>query len=174
MVAILHEGKTDKEFFTTILSSFDLPNTQNDIKYYDFKGIDNIFNISHDYYDEIEEENILTSLLIVIDADKNYDNHKQELETLIKNLSFDTIKLDYFIMCDYDNNNGNLESFLLSILDDNQKKCIEKFRDCYEYKLTDKWAYNSFYKQKEHPFDFNHPNFDILKQKLQELFKETN
>jgi hypothetical protein len=174
MVAIIHEGKTDKEFFTTILNAFDLPNTQNDIKYYDFKGIDNIFKISHDYYNEIEEENILTSLLIVIDADKNYDNHKQELETLIKNLSFDTIKLDYFIMCDYDNNNGNLESFLLSILDDNQKKCIEKFRDCYEYKLTDKWAYNSFYKQKEHPFDFNHPNFDILKQKLQKLFKETN
>ena len=55
MVGILHEGKTDKEFFTTLLEIYDLPNRQIDIKYYNFEGIDNIFKVSHEYYDEIEK-----------------------------------------------------------------------------------------------------------------------
>ena len=173
MVGIIHEGKTDREFFTTLLETYNLPNTQNDIKYYNFEGINNIFNISHSYYDEIEKDNILSSILIVIDADEKYDEYDVKLKDLIDNLSFNSIDLDYYIMCD-DDKKGNLESFLLSILDDEQKLCIKKFRDCYKYDLNDKWAYNTFYKQKKYPFNFKHPNFDELKQKLQKLFKEQN
>jgi 5S rRNA maturation endonuclease (ribonuclease M5) len=84
MVGIIHEGKTDREFFTTLLETFNLPNTQNDIKYYNFEGIDNIFKISHSYYDEIEKDNILSSILIVIDADKKHDELKQKLKNLFK------------------------------------------------------------------------------------------
>jgi len=171
MVGIIHEGKTDKEFFTTLLETYNLPDTQNDIKYYNFEGINNIFNINHSYYDEIEKDNILSSILIVIDADKKHDEYDAKLNELIKDLSFNSIEVDYYIMCD-DDKKGNLESFLLSILDDEQKLCIKHFRECYKYDLSDKWAYNTFYKQKKHPFDFNHPNFDELKQKLQNLFNE--
>jgi hypothetical protein len=64
-----------------------------------------------------------------------------------------------------------LESFLLSVLDDEQKECIEEFKKCYKYELSDKWTYNTFYKQKKHPFDFDHPNFQPLKDKLTDLFK---
>ena len=51
------------------------------------------------------------------------------------------------------------------------KEKTNRFRNLREqYELTDKWAYNTFYKQKKHPFDFHHTNFDELKQKLQNLF----
>ncbi len=169
MVGILHEGKTDKEFFTTLLKIYDLPDTQNDIKYYNFEGIDNIFKVNHKHYDEIEKDNILKSILIVIDADKKYKEYNEDLKQLLDNLSFKNVNLDFFIMCD-ENKQGNLESFLLSVLDDEQKKCVQNFRDCYKYDLTDKWAYSTFYKQKKYPFDFNHKNFNDLKQKLQNLF----
>jgi hypothetical protein len=173
MVGIIHEGKTDREFFTALLEAYSLPNTQNDIKYYNFEGVDNIFKISHKYYDEIEKDNILSSILIVIDADEKYDEYDAKLNKLIEDLSFDSIEVDYYIMCD-DDKTGNLESFLLSILDDEQKLCIKQFRECYKYDLSDKWAYKTFYKHKKHPFDFNHPNFNELKQKLQTLFEGIN
>jgi len=59
----------------------------------------------------------------------------------------------------------------LSILDEKQKGCISDFKACYKYELTDKWIYNTFYKQKRYPFDFNHKNFDELKEKLKNLFE---
>ena len=85
-------------------------------------------------------------------------------------MAFD-VSVDYYIMCD-EKKEGHLESFLLSVLEDEQKECIESFRDCYKYELTDKWAYNEFYKQKKYPFDFSHDNFKELKTKLTNLFKE--
>ena len=65
-------------------------------------------------------------------------------------------------MCD-ENKEGNLESFLLSVLDNTQKKCIGLFKDCYKYEINDKLVYNTFYRHKKHPFDFEHTNFNILK-----------
>ena len=169
MVAILHEGKTDKNFFTTLFQSYDLDVNEDKVKYYNFEGIDNIFQVGHSYYDEIESDNIVSKMLIVIDADNNYKEHQEKLEELIGNLDFKSIDIDFFIMSD-ESQEGNLESFLLSVLDDEQKECIKTFRECYSYILNDKWAYNTFYKQKKHPFDFNHENFNILKQKLNNLF----
>ena len=179
MVAILFEGKTDKQFLEQICKSYTLPVDK--IKYFNFKGKDNLFNISNSNYNELEKDiNILekiNAILIVTDADKESDIHpyrgfettKNKLEETIEKLAF-TIPVDYYIMCD-ENKQGNLESFLLSVLDDRQKKCISRFTKCYEYDLNDKWVYNTFYKQKKHPFDFKHQNFDLLKDKLMNLFK---
>ena len=169
MVAILHEGKTDKDFFNNLFQTYNLDVNEDRVKYYNFEGIDNIFQIGHSHYDEIESDNIVSKILIVIDADNNYKGHQQKLEELIENLDFKSINIDFFIMSD-EFQKGNLESFLLSVLDDEQKECIKNFRKCYKYELNDKWTYNTFYKQKKYPFDFNHKNFDILKQKLQTLF----
>lgn len=157
---------------------YNLP--KKEIRYFNFEGKDNIFNLSHKYYDEIEKDvkNLqrIDKILIIVDADNDNDPNphrgfvasKAKLQEIIINLAFD-IPIDYYIMCD-ENKVGNLESFLLSVLDDEQKKCIDSFKNCYKYKLSDKWTYNSFYKQMNHPFDFNHPNFDILKEKLTNLF----
>ena len=180
MVIIAYEGKSDGEFFNTLLDKYNLDKSQ--VLYYEFEGKDNLFDIGHKHYDEIEKKylKIINKILLVVDADnekdpnpnRGYKATKKRLQEIIKDLDFN-VPIDYYIMCD-ENGEGNLESFLLSVLDDEQKECIYKFRECYKYELTDKWAYNTFYKQKKYPFDFSHPNFDKLKQKLKNLFKEDN
>ena len=177
MVIIAYEGKSDREFFDTLLDECNLD--KNRVTYYEFEGKDNIFNIGHSYYDEIEKHlNKIQKILLVVDADndkdpnpnRGYGASEKKLKEIIENLDFD-LPIKYYIMCD-SNREGNLESFLLSVLDDKQKECIAKFRSCYKYELSDKWAYNTFYKQKKYPFDFSHQNFTPLKQKLKWLFDE--
>ena len=180
MVVIAYEGKSDGEFFDSLLDTYNLD--KNKVTYYDFEGKDNLFNISNAYYDEIEGDlDIINKILLVVDADnkkdpnpnRGYDASEKALKKLIEDLSFEDVLIDYYIMCD-ENREGNLESFLLSILEDTQKECIYAFRECYKYELSDKWAYNTFYKQKKEPFNFEHINFKKLKQKLKNLFKEEN
>ena len=179
MVAILFEGKSDGKFFDDILNVYNLPT--NEVIYYNFEGKDNLFNIGHRYYDEIEKDieiGRVEKLFIVVDADnpkdpspnRGYKVTEDKLKETIKDLDFD-IFIDYYIMCD-ENKEGYLESFLLSVLDEKQKKCIEDFKNCFKYELTDKWIYNSFYKHNRYPFNFEHPNFNKLKQKLKNIFKE--
>ena len=174
MVVIAYEGKSDGEFFNSLLKAYELPAAV----YYDFKGKDNILNITHSHYDEIESDlKKISKILLVVDADneidpnpnRGYKASEKALRELIKNLEFD-ISIEYHIMCD-EKKEGNLESFLLSVLDNEQKVCIDNFKECYKYELTDKWAYNTFYKQKKHPFDYQHQNFKVLKEKLINLFK---
>jgi len=178
MVVIAYEGKSDGEFFDILLKDYDLPS--NEVIYYDFEGKDNLFNILHPYYDEIEKKHLnkIDAMLLVVDADnkkdpnpnRGYEASESKLKEVINDLSFD-ITIEYYIMCD-ENQEGYLESFLLSVLQDKEKECIQSFKSCFEYDLSDKWVYNSFYKHNQHPFDLNHPNFDELKQKQKSLFKE--
>lgn len=177
MVAILFEGISDKDFFDSILREYSLP--KENVTFFKFDGKDNIFKISHSNYDYLESDidaGKITKALIVVDADnvkdpnpnRGYTPSENKLKEIIRELEFD-IPINYHIMCD-ENQEGNLESFLLSVLEDEQKECIEKFRHCYKYDLTDKWAYNTFYKHKQYPFDYNHTNFQPLKKTLTELF----
>lgn len=177
MVAILFEGKTDHDFLTSLLETYALP--RDNVSFKEFEGKDNIFNIAHEHYVYLENEieaGKIDKILIVVDADNDKDPNpcrgfgasKAKLEETIENLSF-TVPVDYYIMCD-ESKEGNLESFLLSVLDDEQKECVKRFKECYSYDLSDKWTYNTFYKQMRHPFDYHHPNFNNLKEKLQTLF----
>ncbi len=177
MVIIITEGKTDIEFVDDFIKSvLEIPRERYEFK--NFEGKDNIFQVSHPIYDEIEKElDIVDAIFICVDADdpsdpspiRGYNETEDALKRLKDDLGFD-VPIDYYIFCD-ENREGFLESFLLSFLDDEQKACIQNFRECYKYELSDKWTYNSFYKQKQHPFDFSHPNFNDLKQKLTNLFK---
>lgn len=177
MVAILFEGVSDENFFNSILDEYKLP--KEEVTFLNFEGKDNIFNISHKNYNDLETDidaGKITKAIIVVDADnkkdpnpnRGFEASKAKLKETINDLSF-PITIDYYIMCD-ENKGGNLESFLLSVLEDEQKECISKFRDCYKHKLSDKWAYNTFYKQKNEPFNFQHQNFNLLKEKLKNLF----
>lgn len=178
MVAILFEGVSDENFFNSILDEYELP--KNEVVFLRFDGKDNIFKLSHKNYNDLETDidaERITKAIIVVDADNEKDPNpnrgfkasKTKLEEIINDLDF-SIPIDYFIMCD-ENKEGNLESFLLSVLEDEQKECISKFRTCYKYELSDKWAYNTFYKQKREPFNFHHTNFNLLREKLENLFK---
>ena len=177
MVVIAFEGKSDAEFLDSLFAEYNLPRDK--VIYYSFDDKDNLFNIAHKYYDEIEEDiQKIDKMLIIADADnendpnpnRGFDASELKLKEIIDTLDFD-ISIDYHIMCGNDKE-GHLESFLLSVLDNEQKECINKFKECYKYELTDKWVYNTFYKQKKHPFDYNHPYFNELKQKLINLFKK--
>ena len=178
MVAILFEGKTDVTFFDTLVSHYQLDKDQ--VVYKNFEGKDNIFNLMHENYNFLEEsikQERITSLLIIVDADnpkdpspcRGYQETLTKLNTLKEDLNF-SIPVNFYIMCDK-NQQGYLESFLLSVLDNTQKECIDTFKDCFQYELSDKWVYNSFYKHHQHPFDFSHENFNELKEKLQNLFE---
>lgn len=178
MVAILFEGKSDNEFFDSLLDEYGLD--KNQVVFKNFEGKDNLFNISHKHYNGIETDinaGKIDRVLLVVDADnendpnpnRGYAASEKKLQEIIENLGFQ-VPVQYHIMCD-EKQEGNLESFLLSVLDEEQKKCVNTFKECYKYELTDKWAYNTFYKQKKHPFDFSHPNFNDLKSKLINLFE---
>jgi len=177
MVAILFEGKSDEKILNQICEAYNLPKEQ--IKYLNFKGKDNIFNLNHQYYNRIEDElDIIDKIFIAVDADdpkdscptRGYTQTEEKLQELISDLNFD-LMIDYFIFSDESKQKGYLESFLLSVLDEQQQKCINNFQNCYRYELSDKWVFNTFYKQKSHPFDYEHPNFNELKTKLKNLFE---
>lgn len=163
---IAYEGKTDKDFLEDFLKFCELKREA--VTFYNFEGKGNFFNTSYREYDTIKKSlNIITKILLIVDADKEYKHTEEKLKKVIKDLDFN-IDIDYYIMCD-ENQEGNLESFLLSVLDDKQKKCINELNECYE--LTDKWVYNSLYKQKKYSCNFSHSNFNDLKKKLKNLYK---
>jgi len=180
MVVIIVEGKTDSEFLQDFIENqFEIERN-----IYDFKGLkgkDYIFSL-HDnsMYDKIENKlDIIEKILIAVDADdpkdtceiRGYEVTESKLSDLIKKLEY-SIPIDYFIFSDKAKERGYLESFMLSVLDEDQKKCVNEFKMCYKYELTDKWVFNTFYKQRNHPFDYNHSNFAELRKKLTNLFKE--
>lgn len=181
MVTIIVEGKTDSEFLIDFINK-NFPNISRekyDIKI--FEGKDKIFQLNYHIYDEIEEfvkNDITEKILICVDADdpkddcpvRGYNKTKQKLNTLIKGLDFNIV-IDYFIFSDEENKSGYLESFLLSVLDEEQKNCIKNFRECFRYDLKDKFVFNTFYKQNSYSFDYSHSNFNKLKEKLKNLFK---
>jgi len=139
VVIIAFEGKTDKEFLNSLLDTYELPH--NEVTYFNFEGKDNILNVSHSYYDEIEKNyiNKIDNMLIVVDADnradpnpnRGYEASEIALNQLIADLGFD-VKIQYHIMCD-ENREGHLESFLLSVLNEEQKECFKKFKECYTF-----------------------------------------
>ena len=140
MVAILYEGKSDGQFFNDLLEKYALPKSK--VVYYDFQGKDNLFNISHIFYNEIEEDiksGRIQKILIIADADnpkdpnphRGYEATKSKLQEIINNLDF-SVPIEYYIMCD-ETQQGYLESFLLSVLDNKQKMCIEDFKNCFKY-----------------------------------------
>ncbi len=72
MVVIAFEGKSDGEFFDKLLDEYSLD--KNEVTYYDFDGKDNLFNLNHKYYDEIENDlPIIERILLVADADNETD-----------------------------------------------------------------------------------------------------
>jgi len=100
MVALIHEGKTDKDFFDNILKSYSLPSTEDKIKFLNFEGINNIFQVGNKNYDDLEKEidiGKIDKLLFVIDADFKYEEHLKKLKETIEDLEF-RIPVDFFIM----------------------------------------------------------------------------
>ncbi len=187
MYAILHEGKSiDKGFFELLLDSLDLDKSE--ISFLGMGSKSNFFKTNSKRYKDllldIKIEKI-TKILFILDADyegnKKYDGYKEtlnQIKVVQKELEIIDIS-DIFIAYDINSEKkeGYLESLILSSLPKEQERCIKKFLNCSEFKSKshDKSIFNIIYKNAypNAPYNFEHPNFNKLKEKLKNLFKET-
>jgi len=187
-VAILHEGNAKKTHDNELLKLF-ITDLKFDLMQVDFIGMgtkSNFFKKENLDYKELKlslEKEDVQKVLFVIDADyeKNdtiyggYQNTKVELEKIIQELGLKEYS-DTYITCDPIAKCGYLESLILSTIPKEQKECIETFLECSDFKSKEnhKAILNQIYKTAypKAPFDFSHDNFNELKQKLKNLFKE--
>ncbi len=186
-LAIIHEGNNkktnDNELIKLLIERLELDKTR--VEFFGFNTKSNFFkNDYKGYKDLLEriEEELISKILFVVDADykKNdsiyggFDNTLKKMIDIRKKLNIYEIS-DLYITCDFDIKEGYLESLILSSIPTTQKKCIETFLNCSEFKSkeNDKAILNQIYKNAypHAPYNFEHPNFDILKQKLKTLFK---
>jgi len=194
-VAIFHEGnekKThDNELLKLLIKNLGLAIEK--VKFVGMGGKSNFFNINYNEQGKFENENYrellldikreaIKKVLFVIDADYfdddevygGFENTKNEIKKVFKELNIENIA-DFYITCDPQEKCGYLESFILSTIPNEQKECINNFLDCSNFKSKEnhKAILNQIYKiaYPEAPFDFSHPNFNELKEKLQNLFE---
>lgn len=191
-VAILHEGNTkslDNRVLRKLITELEKENPVifdcNRVQYYGLKGKSNFFDISNTSYRDLLpqiEEDQISKVLFVIDADLHendevyggYQNTLNQWETLVANQLKISAISDVFISCNPTTQKGNIESLLLSTLDDNQRACIQTFLTCSNFKdkENDKAVFHDIYETAYPyaPYDLQHAHFYELKQKLRELF----
>ena len=188
MIAILHEGNAKRTADNKLIKLLieDLNLDENQVRFFGVGTKSNFFkkdtNAYKELFTDIQEE-IITKILFIIDADYKqndskyggFDNTLKEIIDIRKKLNIYKIS-DLYITCDFDTKDGYLESLILSSIPLEQKECIETFLNCSEFKSkeNDKAILNQIYNNAypNAPFDFSSDKFDILKQKLQNLFKE--
>ena len=181
-VSILVENKTDKAFICLLLDAMDLKKDK--VKFFNLSNKSNFFKKENNQYKEllldIEQEEAGKSLFILDADDKRndaiyggYDNTKKELTNIINNLGVKDS--DIYIMCDPTTKIGYLESLILSTISGNERKCIDDFLKCSEFKNKEnhKAILHKIYKTAypQTPYNFSHENFTPLKQKLTDLFQ---
>lgn len=190
-VSILHEGKSiDKSFFELLYFHLGIDKEVLD-KRVNFIGMgnkSNFFKIENQNYklliEEIKRE-FVEKVLFVVDADyegnKKHDRYEDTLEAITiiqKELNIQYVS-DTFIAFDMNSEKkeGYSESLILSTLSDEENDCVKSFLEkCPEFRGKDshKSIFNVVYKNAypHAPYNFEHPYFDELKQKLKNLFKE--
>jgi hypothetical protein len=180
MVRILCEGKTDKKFILGILSHLGIEDRGSDFEIMGCKN--NFFDIQkYKIILQLVNSDQLNNLLFVIDADYEskdsryggYDNCYTEMTKMINKLGIDKIS-EVIIIRDYETNTGYLESLIFSTLSKQQKECIKNFLDCSKFLSKDnhKSIINQIYKigYPNEPYNYEHPNFNELKEKLKKLY----
>lgn len=188
-VAIAHEGKTDKSLDNSLLKLLikDLNLQEEKVEFFGFGAKSNFFKQDNDKYKrlklQIDEEEI-SKILFVIDADfekkdtvyGGYENTTNKLKEVLLALNIEEEISDIYVTCNPQTKDGYLESLILSTISKEQKECIESFLECSEFesKENHKAILNSIYNiaYPNAPYDFEHENFDELKQKLKNLLQE--
>jgi hypothetical protein len=180
VVTILLEGATDKSLVESMLKELKLTNEKFKFTFKGLKGISSVKKLIPTLETEITNGN---KIIAIVDADKDFDKRKEEMAELeyIKNGN-----IDLFILPN-NRENGTLEDLLLSTIEDKSIfDCIEKYKNCLESEKlntnsidskTKLYAYTTITHDKipnkcMDKFDFEHPNFNELKKKLTNLFKE--
>jgi len=179
---ILCEGGDDEAFLNIFLKALNIDKRKLNLEQLDNKS--NFFKIetykSKKIIEEIENE-LYHKVLFIFDSDYEKDNAKtggfvnseREIRKMIKEIKdevgFDFFT-DYYIMCDPITKDGNLEHLILSTLDKDPKACMENLLSCIKPYHTDSnkkiliTGYKTIFK--EPLYNFSHPNFTLLKEKL--------
>jgi hypothetical protein len=180
--AILHEGPTDKEFIESLLAHLDLNYDRFHFIKFDYKS--NFFKTDSPKYSLLKQQikaGQIDKILFIVDSDYKendlryggFDNTEIQLNKVIEELDFQDIARSY-IVCDPDTKTGYLESLILASLPEQKRKCIECFIECSEInsKQIHKIIINRLYSiaYPDPPYNFIHPNFDVLKAELKNLF----
>jgi len=180
MVRIFCEGSDDKTFLRLLLN--DLKKSGDIIGFDNFDSIVKVMGGKSTLLDKKSYSTInkqvgkqFHKVLFIFDCDfeeddkvcGGFENSKKSIEDLI-------VKLDWKIEVDYYIFNKNLDYFIIDTLD--KKENFIGCEECFELKELNKnrkiltCIYKSLYPKK--PFDFSHQNFNELKQKLKNLFKD--
>jgi len=184
MVRIVVEGKSDKNFLKNFINflGFDC----SDDNFIVMGNKSSLLDSENNGYSRLKQEikfGLVDRLLFVVDADNiqndniygGVTNTKNALNSLKYSLDIDKLA-DFYINSVPGKEEGYLEGLLLSTVDDKLKDCYENFLKCSGLKSKDnyKTVMEELHRltKPEKPYDFTHPNFNELKQKLQNLFKE--
>ncbi len=177
--AILYEGKNDKEFIETLINDC-LAMDASAVFHGIFGSKAKFFDSKHTHYQRLKkfiEAEQIEKILFIIDADDSekdkkyggFENTQRELTSVIEELGFQAIS-EIYITCNPETKTGYLESLILSTISPEQRQCIECFLQCshFESKEHHKAIFNQIYKlaYPQAPYNFEHPHFDELKQKI--------
>ncbi len=182
-VAIFYEGTHDKQLLKLLIVHLELDLTR--VKFFNMGSKTNFFKQDDNNYKGLQldiNREAVEKVLFMLDADSEESDSKyggvvntqKELELTVKALGFDTLS-DIYVTCDPDTQCGYLESLILSTISNDHRDCIVTFLGCSDFKSKEnhKAVLNQIYKlaYPNAPFDFSHANFDVLKQKLVNLFE---
>jgi hypothetical protein len=170
MVRIVCEGKSDKTFLALFLNHLKIPFTDSNFIPMGSKT----YLLNQANYETLTKQvkaGKISKLLFILDADKDFETTKADVEKLQEDLNIIDIS-DYLIMCNSETKKGCLESLILDSLPDEHKKCINSFLKCSGSEKNDKYIVKSMYKQyyPSKGYNFEHENFKPLKDKLIQLF----
>ncbi len=182
MVKIIVEGDDDKNLLIALLRDLNLGDKKNFPNYFEtMGGKAKLLDFEQEKYKKISKQielklNNFTKVLFIFDCDFEKDDKKcggfekseQCFNKLKEKLNWN-IDIDYYIF------NRNLDYFLVdTITPENKKQCFIAFEGCLKLKeITPNRKpianlYRDLYPYK--PYDFSHENFNLLKQKLTDLF----
>ena len=186
MVRIVCEGVGDVKNIKKLLDFLDIDFEEHNFIFTNGKSF--LLDSSIPKYKTLLEQienGFVEKILFIVDVDNVENDHSlcgmentvSKIETLQKSLKIENMS-DCFLACDPKTEKGYFESLLLSTVDKEVIKCYKDFRECslLNSKSVDKNILTELHNltKPEKPYDFNHPNFKELKQKLKNLFKEEN
>jgi hypothetical protein len=173
---IICEGGEDKGFLRKFCKYLNITNIEIEIE--SMGGKSNLLNKNK--YKNVKQKvdaGLYDKVLFVFDSDfiKNdancggYENSEKCIKTLIESLDFINIA-KYYIMCDPDTTDGNLEHLVLSTIEHEKTICITTLLECinsmktYDNKKIVLSSYENIFK--ESPYNLDHKFFDKLKDLL--------
>jgi len=182
---ILCEGGDDIGFLNLLIKYLKIDNNKIDIKKLDSKS--NFFKL-----ETYRDKNILSKIeanqyneiLFIFDSDYKEDdsiyggftNSEREIKNIIAEIKEEVgfvFYTDYYIACDPKTKNGNLEHLIISTLSEEKQKCVNTLLECIKPHNTfgNKKIVLSSYKTifDEPNYNFEHKNFDELKEKIENL-----